>query len=87
MKGRDADCPPIHMAANLDINQAPIMDLIEKFLMPAKDLWPEWYQLAADPNTIGVVRIVTQPKHQVVFESYDPSGKLLHAMTVESDAG
>jgi phosphodiesterase/alkaline phosphatase D-like protein len=87
MKGRDADCPPIHMAANLDITQAPIMDLIEKFLMPAKDLWPEWYQLAADPNTIGVVRIVTQPKHQVVFESYDPSGKLLHAMTVESDAG
>ncbi|MBI5611147.1 MAG: alkaline phosphatase D family protein [Deltaproteobacteria bacterium] len=87
MKARDADCPPIHMAANLDIGQAPIMDLIEKFAMPAKDLWPEWYQLGTDPNTIGVVKIVTQPKHQVICQSYDPDGALLHAMTIDLEAG
>jgi alkaline phosphatase D len=40
MKPRDADCPPVFMAANLDIDQAPIMDLVANFGVDTKALWP-----------------------------------------------
>lgn len=86
MKPRDADCPPIHMAANLDIEQAPIMDFVEKFNISGADIWPEWFQKAADPNTIGRVVVDVAPAHKVTLESWSPDGQLLHSMTVDAQA-
>ncbi len=87
MKGADADCPAIFMAANLDISQAPIINMAEQFGFSRTDLWPEWCQDSGDENTIGRVRVVTEPKPQVIFESWGASGKLLHSMTVDEVVG
>ena len=84
MAPRDATCPPIFMAANLDIDQAPIIDLLEQYGYDRKTIWPEWSQTSADENTIGRVRIVTAPKPQVIFESWGQNGALLHSLTVDA---
>lgn len=84
MLQREAQCPPVFMAANLDITQAPIIDLAEQFGFPRGDFWPEWTQDGQGENTIGRVRVVTQPKHQVICESWGASGALLHSMTIDA---
>lgn len=82
MLQREAQCPPVFMAANLDITQAPIIDLAEQFGFPRATFWPEWTQDGTGENTIGRVRVVTQPNHQLICESWGASGQLLHSMTI-----
>lgn len=85
MKGREPESPPVFMAANLDISQAPIMDAVEAIAeMPKSAIWPEWSQGGDGESTIGRVRVITSPKHQVVFESWGASGALLHSMTIDA---
>lgn len=84
MAARDATCPPIFMAANLDINQAPIIDLLEQYGIDRKSIWPDWSQTSEGENTIGRVRIVTTPKHQVIFESWGQNGTLLNSLTTDA---
>lgn len=86
MLQREAQCPPVFMAANLDITQAPIIDLAEQFGFPRGDFWPEWTQDGTGENTIGRVRVVTQPKPQVICESWGASGQLLHSMTIDAQS-
>lgn len=82
MAARDATCPPIFMAANLDIDQAPIIDFMVQFGVDPKSVWPDWAQDGSGEDTIGRVRVQTQPQHQLVFESWGQSGKLLYSLTV-----
>lgn len=85
MQPREPGCPPIFMSANLDISLSPIIDLAEQYGIDRKVLWTEWCQDSTGEDTIGRVRIVTEPKHQVVFESWGESGKLLHSLTIEAE--
>ncbi len=84
MLQREAQCPPVFMAANLDITQAPIIDLVEQFGVPRETLWPEWSQDSTGENTIGRVRVLTHPKPQLICESWGASGTLLHSMTIDA---
>lgn len=86
MAQRDASCPPIFMSANLDIDQAPIMDFLVQFNIDPKPIWPQWFQDSTGENTIGRVRVVTAPGHQLVFEAWGHSGQVLHSMTIEAQA-
>ncbi len=85
MKERDAACPPVFMAANLDIDQAPIMDLLAAIDIVPESIWPYWTQGGTGTNTIGRVRIVTSPKHQVICEAWDQNGSLLKSMTIDAE--
>lgn len=85
MKERDATCPPVFMAANLDIDQAPIMDLLAAIDIVPESIWPYWTQGGTGLNTIGRVRIVSSPKHQVICEAWDQNGSLLKTMTIQSE--
>jgi len=82
MKERDAECPPVFMAANLDIGQAPVVDLMEDFGIPRGDVWPYWTQDASGLNTVGRVQFVTEPKHEVWCDALDQNGVLLKRMVV-----
>ena len=84
MQPREPGCPPIFMSANLDISLSPIIDLAEQYGIDRKVLWTEWCQDSTGEDTIGRVRILTEPKHQVVFESWGESGTLLHSLTIEA---
>lgn len=83
MMQREAQCPPVFMAANLDITQAPIIDLVEQFGFSRETLWPEWSQDSSGENTIGRVRVLTHPKPQLICESWSASGTLLHSMAID----
>lgn len=85
MKGREPESPPCFMSANLDIGQAPIMDLIETFGVDKKTIWPEWSQGSEGEGSIGRIRVVTSPKHQIVMECWGPAGDILHSMTIDAD--
>lgn len=84
MLQREAQCPPVFMAANLDITQAPIIELVEQFGFSRADLWPEWTQDGSGENTIGRVRVLTEPKPRLICESWSASGSLLHSMTIDA---
>lgn len=83
MKERDADCPPVFMAANLDIGQAPVMDLLEAYGIPGSDIWPFWTQFGDGGGCFGRLTFVTSPAHEVWCDAVDPSGNLLKRMVVK----
>lgn len=85
MKGREPESPPCFMSANLDIDQAPIMNLVEAYGVDPKTIWPEWYQGGDGKGSIGRIRILTEPKHQIVMECWGPEGDILHSMTIDAD--
>ncbi len=86
----DKDCPPIFMAANLDIGQSPLIDML-KVVAPNHDMsldeaWTEWWQgkggVDEKKNGFGRVRVETTPKHKLVCEAVAYDGTVLHKMEI-----
>lgn len=83
MRERDAECAPVFMSANLDIGQAPIMDLVESVgEVPRAAIWPLWTQDGSGVGSYGRVQVVTTPKHELWCDAVDLDGTLLKRMVV-----
>ncbi len=94
MRKGTADCPPIFMAAALDINKSPLMGMVRtlgpKFGLSVDEAWTEWWQgkggkdADEDRNGFGRIRVITEPGDKLICECIDFEGKTLHTMEVEA---
>ncbi len=96
MRKGTADCPPIFMAAALDINKSPLMGMVNllgpKYGLSVDDAWTEWWQGSggkeADENRNGFGRIKVVPgaEQKLILECIDFEGTTLHTMEIDAVA-